>query len=77
MQNNWDILITVGPLSRHMAEEALLEGLKKENIISFDNSVEAAAEIKKLIQKGELVLIKGSRGTKMENIVKIFLLKGL
>lgn len=76
VQNNWDILITVGPLSRYMAEEALLEGLKKENIISFDNSIEAAAKIKKLIQKGDLVLIKGSRGTKMENIVKILLSKG-
>jgi UDP-N-acetylmuramoyl-tripeptide--D-alanyl-D-alanine ligase len=75
-QNNWDLLITVGPLSRHTAEGALLNGLKKENIISFDNSSEAAAKIKKLIQKGDLILVKGSRGIRMENIVKILLEKG-
>jgi len=76
VQNNWDLLITVGPLSLHTAEGALLEGLKKENILSFDNSAETAANIKKIIQKGDLVLIKGSRGIKMENIVKILLAKG-
>lgn len=75
-QNNWNLLITVGPLSRHTAEGALLEGLKKENIISFDNSIEAAAKINELIQKGDLVLIKGSRGIRMEKIVKILLSKG-
>ncbi len=75
-QNNWDLLITVGPLGRHTAEGALLEGLKKENIISFDNSIEAAAKIDEFIQKGDLVLIKGSRGTRMEKIVKILLSKG-
>ena len=75
-QNNWDLLVTVGPLSRHTAEGALLEGLKKENIISFDNSTEAAAKINELIQKGDLVLIKGSRGTRMERIVKILLSEG-
>ena len=73
---NWDLLITVGPLSRHTAEGALLEGLKKENIISFDNSTEAATNIKKLIQKGDLILVKGSRGIRMENIVKFLLSKG-
>jgi UDP-N-acetylmuramoyl-tripeptide--D-alanyl-D-alanine ligase len=76
VQNNWNLLITVGPLGRHTAEGALLEGLKKENIISFDNSIEAAAEIDEFIQKGDLVLIKGSRGTRMEKIVKILLSKG-
>ncbi len=76
VQNNWDLLITVGPLSRHTAEGALLEGLKKENIISFDNSIETASKINELIQKGDLVLIKGSRGIKMEKIVKSLLSKG-
>ncbi len=76
VQNNWNLLITVGPLGRQTAEGALLEGLKKENIISFNNSIEAAAEIDEFIQKGDLVLIKGSRGTRMEKIVKILLSKG-
>jgi len=75
-QNNWNLLITVGPLSRHTAEGALLEGLKKENIISFDNSIKAAANINEFIKNGDLVLIKGSRGIKMEKIVKILLSKG-
>jgi len=76
VQYNWDLLITVGPLSRHTAEGALLEGLKKENIFSFNNSTEAAVNIKELIQKGDLILVKGSRGIRMENIVNILLEKG-
>ncbi len=73
VKNNWNLLITVGPLGRYMAEGALLEGLIEENIISFNNSLEAAAKIGELIQTGDLILIKGSRGTRMENIVKILL----
>ncbi len=72
-KNNWNLLITVGPLGRYMAEGALLEGLKRDSIFSFDNSSEAAAKIGELIQKGDLILIKGSRGTRMEKIVKILL----
>ena len=75
-QNNWDILMTIGPLSRHIAEGAILEGLNKDNIFSFDNSNDAAAHINEIIKMGDLVLIKGSRGTRMENIVNILLSKG-
>jgi len=65
----YDILVTVGTLSRHMAEAAMASGMSKERIYSFDNPDEAAENLWPLLEKGDLILIKGSRGIKMEKIV--------
>ena len=73
----WDILITVGPLSKHMVKGALSAGKRKNQMFSFKNSREAAEEIWPLIREGDLILVKGSRGTKTEKIVKKLKLKGL
>ena len=71
----WDLLITVGPLSRYTAEGALQEGLPPKNIITFDSANEAADKIKNILERGDLILIKGSRGMTMETIVKVLLAK--
>ncbi|MGD2294471.1 MAG: UDP-N-acetylmuramoyl-tripeptide--D-alanyl-D-alanine ligase [Candidatus Aminicenantes bacterium] len=76
VQNNWDVLITVGELSQKMAEGARSEGQKKKDIISFQDSGEAARNIKQFIREGDLILVKGSRGLRMEKIVKSLLSKG-
>jgi len=64
----FDFLVTVGTLSRHMAEAALASGMSGECVHSFDNSDEAAERLWSLLAKGDLILIKGSRGIKMEKI---------
>lgn len=66
----WDALITVGPLSRHMAEGALSAGMRRDRIFSFEDSDKAAEAIWPLIKEGDLILVKGSRGMKTEKIVK-------
>lgn len=66
----WDILITVGPLSKHMAEGAREEGLNSNQIFCFSNSEEAAQEINSLVKENDLILIKGSRGIKTEKILE-------
>lgn len=66
----WDCLITVGPLSRHMAEGAVSSGMKKKQIRSFRDSSEAARSILDIIQEGDLVLVKGSRAVKTERIIE-------
>ncbi len=73
----WDILITVGPLSKHMIKGALAAGKRKNQIFSFKNSMEAAEEIWPLIREGDLILVKGSRGIKIEKIIKKLKSKGL
>jgi UDP-N-acetylmuramoyl-tripeptide--D-alanyl-D-alanine ligase len=65
----YDILVTVGKLSRNLAKAALASGMSKEHVFSFDNPDEAAENLWPLLEQGDLILIKGSRGIKMEKIV--------
>ncbi len=76
-QQGWDILITVGPLSRHMAEGALSAGMRTDQAFTFEDSEQAAEEIWPLLQEGDLVLVKGSRGMKTDKIVEKLRQKGL
>ncbi len=76
-QQGWDILITVGPLSRHMAEGALSAGMRTDQAFTFEDSEQAAEEIWLLLQEGDLVLVKGSRGIKTDKIVEKLKQKGL
>jgi UDP-N-acetylmuramoyl-tripeptide--D-alanyl-D-alanine ligase len=67
-QNNIDLLVTAGPLSRHLAEEARKGGVRE--VHSAENSTEAAEIALKILKPGDIVLVKGSRGTKMENVIE-------
>ncbi len=69
-QWGWNLLITVGSLGKHTAEGARASGLKTNQIISFDNSEQAAEKIDILIQEGDLVLVKGSRKIRTDKIVE-------
>ena len=69
-REGWAPLITVGPLGRRMAEGALAEGLDASEIASFETPEEAAAAVPDLIRPGDLVLVKGSRGMRLETVVE-------
>jgi UDP-N-acetylmuramoyl-tripeptide--D-alanyl-D-alanine ligase len=69
-QSGWNILVAAGPLSSHMVDGALSAGMRKEQTFHFENSAAAAGKIRSLIQKGDLILIKGSRGMMMEKVVE-------
>jgi UDP-N-acetylmuramoyl-tripeptide--D-alanyl-D-alanine ligase len=69
-ESGWDILVTVGVLSQHMAEGAFSSGMGADQIISFKNSEEAAGEILRLVQEGDLILVKSSRKIGIEKIVE-------
>ena len=64
-----DILITVGPRGKFIAEAALAKGMPKNHVLSFDTSEEAGPEVQKIIKKGDLILIKASRAIGLEKIV--------
>ena len=72
----WDCLVTVGSLSKHMAEGALSSGMKTNQIFSFKNSEEAAEKIWTLVRDGDLILVKGSRRIETEKIVEKLKSKG-
>lgn len=68
-KNGMDALIALGPLAGVLADEAEKAGMSSQAIIKVDDSEHAFEALKKLITPGSLVLIKGSRGMKMEKIV--------
>jgi len=66
---NVDILVTVGLRAKFIADAAANQ-MPKENIYSFVNSDLAKLKVQELIQEGDLVLVKGSQGIRMEKIVE-------
>ncbi len=65
-----DVLYTVGPLARMIADAAREKGFDEDRILCFDNPVLASVVLKDRIRKNDVVLIKGSQGIRLEKIVK-------
>lgn len=63
-------LVTVGERAKFMADEALKSGLSENQIARFNDSQEAGRFLQEKIQTGDVVLVKGSQGVRMEKIVK-------
>ncbi|MBI2064185.1 MAG: hypothetical protein HYT66_00525, partial [Candidatus Yanofskybacteria bacterium] len=66
---DFDILVTVGSRAKFIAESAANQ-MPMENIHKFETSDEAKAKVKELIKEGDLILVKGSQGMRMEKIVE-------
>ncbi len=64
-----DLLVTVGELARWIAGEAVRAGLSPEGVLSFDDKSGVSAALKERVRPGDLVLFKGSRGMKMEELL--------
>jgi len=62
-------LVTVGSRSRAIAHGAEEAGLNKDNIYNFSDSAAAGKFIQERIGKGDLILVKGSQGVRMEKVV--------
>ena len=67
-----DVLITMGSLAIYINEGALEAGMPKDRVIAAGSHAEAAALLKEWSKNGDAVLIKGSRGMKMEKILEEF-----
>ncbi len=65
-----DVLVTVGPRAKFIAESAKKNGLKKSNIYSFDTVDDALRPIQGLIKKGDLILIKASHIMELNKVVE-------
>jgi len=67
-----DILITVGKHSYKTYLAAKNIGMKKDTLWHFEESNKAGELLKKIADKGDMVLVKGSRGMMMEDAIKCF-----
>jgi UDP-N-acetylmuramoyl-tripeptide--D-alanyl-D-alanine ligase len=67
-----NVLITLGALSKYMLEGAAEAGMPKSRLFAAGSHAEAAELLRKHSKNGDTVLIKGSRGMKMEKILEEF-----
>ena len=64
-----DVLILVGERSKTTANAALEEGFPEENLQWYPDSEKAAEPAANTLQKGDVVLIKGSNSMRMDKII--------
>ncbi len=65
-----DYLFTLGKRAEFFAEEAIKTGMSVENIFIFNEYGELTKKLKEVIEKGSIILIKGSQMIRAEKIVK-------
>ncbi|MCC0731498.1 UDP-N-acetylmuramoyl-tripeptide--D-alanyl-D-alanine ligase [Clostridioides sp. ZZV14-6048] len=68
--NNTDIIITIGENSVFIGDEAKRLGFDSSNIYHFKNRDDVFNQLDELIKTGDTILVKGSRGMKLEKIVE-------
>lgn len=67
---NSDILITVGVRARGIAEGALAAGMNEAMIFQYDEVSRAGIELQNLMQTGDVILVKGSQGIRLERLIE-------
>ncbi len=65
-----DVLITIGLRARKIAEAALEHGLSEKNIFQYENVSGVISECEKIIDDGDVVLVKGSQSVRAERVVR-------
>jgi len=65
-----NIIVTVGLRARSIALGAVAKGFKEKNISSFDNAKQAEIFLKDIVKAGDIVLIKGSQGVRLERVAE-------
>lgn len=66
-----DFLVSVGPLQKETAREAIAGGMKKENVFWAKDVKETAEVLKKILKKGDFIYLKGSLLRHLERILLI------
>jgi len=64
-----DLLITVGQRGRIIGQEALACGMDEAQVLMVEDNRAAIAHLRELIEGDDVILVKGSRGMAMEEIV--------
>lgn len=64
-----DRLLAIGPRARIIADEAIARGLPMEQIGQFERKEEVVVALRAELRAGDAVLIKGSRGLALEDVV--------
>ncbi|XOU94674.1 MAG: UDP-N-acetylmuramoyl-tripeptide--D-alanyl-D-alanine ligase [Candidatus Kerfeldbacteria bacterium] len=65
-----DILVTSGESGKIIAKAAIESGMLVDNVFTFPDPESAGRFIQDKIKKGDIILVKGSQGARMEKVVK-------
>ena len=65
-------LVTFGALSKHMLSRAGERGMDRHNLWHCSSHDEIVDILKRVTRQGDLVLVKGSRGMKLEKVIEKF-----
>ncbi len=76
-QKNVDILVTIGPAAKWIAESAAEHGIDTSRILRFDRSEEAREVLVNIMKQGDVILVKGSQGMRLEKLIKEILAEPL
>jgi len=68
-EKNIDYIVTVGKEAVNIARGAAETGYAPDRIASFQSNREAYEYLKNILKQGDAILVKGSRGMKMEELV--------
>lgn len=66
-----DFLVSIGPLQRFTAEEAIKNGMKKENVFWVKDVAAAADTLRGILRKDDLLYLKGSLLRHLERVVML------
>jgi UDP-N-acetylmuramoyl-tripeptide--D-alanyl-D-alanine ligase len=64
-----DVIIAVGPRGRIIGETALRWGMPADRVHIVEGNAEVIALLEQMVTEGDVILVKGSRGMQMEEIV--------
>lgn len=70
---NADLLFSYGPNSGKMLKGAVTGGMPVENVRVFDDREKMADALTRICRPGDVILVKGSRGMRMELVLERFL----
>lgn len=63
------ILVTVGPRGRLIAEEALKSGMPRSHVFAVEQAEQAVPLLEKMTRADDVILVKGSRGVALDQVV--------
>ena len=70
LETGGDIFFAVGRRMQFAAEELKRRGLSPDRCFIFPDPMSAAEKLREIIREGDLILVKGSQGMRMEKVVE-------
>ena len=70
---NAELIYAYGPNAPRVVGGAVTGGKSTAQARSFETHAELAAALKRVAKPGDVLLFKGSRGMRMENVLELFL----